>query len=103
LDGQLASPDRFWDLRLQLVVRDTHTLAAPTLVVRVRRKCVAGCGGLLCQFFSSLLLLPRLAFVPLFLLTGYTIVSFFLFTRFVLVPLFFFTRYAIVALFLLTL
>ena len=43
--------------------------------------CVAGCGGLLCQLFSSLLLLPLLAFVPLFLLKGYTIVALFLFTR----------------------
>ena len=80
MDGQLASPDRFWDLSLQLVVRDTHTLAAPTLVVRVRRKCVAGCGGLLCQLFSSLLLLPLLAFVPLFLFTRYAVGSLFFLT-----------------------
>jgi hypothetical protein len=42
LDGRLASADRFWDLRLQSVVRDTHTLAAPTLVIGIPCKLVAG-------------------------------------------------------------
>jgi len=91
LDGQLASPDRFWDLRLQLVVRDT-TPAVPVLIVRVRCKCVACCGGLLCQFLSSLLLLPLFAVVPLFLLSRYAIVPLFLFTRFAFGALVFFTR-----------
>jgi hypothetical protein len=101
LDGQLASADRFWDLRLQLGVRDTIP-AMPALVVGVRRKYVACCGGLLCQFLSSLLLLQRFAVVPLFLFTRYAIVPLFLFTRFAVVPLFLLTRYAIVPLFLFT-
>ena len=80
MDGLLASADRFWDLRLQLVVRDTIP-AVPSLVVRVRRKCVACGGGLLCQFLSSLLLLLRFAIIPLFLFTRYAVVPLFLFTR----------------------
>ena len=73
MDGQLASADRFWDLRLQLVVRDTNP-AVPALVIGVRRKHVACCGGLLCQLFrvSSFVLLLFLALSaigPLFFFT----------------------------------
>jgi hypothetical protein len=101
LDGRLASADRFWGLRLQLVVRDTHTLAAPTLVIGIPRKLVAGCGGLLPFLFFALALaasrssrsfapgrhdrlvlsVHALRARPFFLFTRYAIVALFLFTR----------------------
>jgi hypothetical protein len=64
----------------------------PALVVGVRRKYVACFGGLLCQFLSLLLLLPRFAVVPLFLFTRYAIVPLFFFALHAVSALFFFSR-----------
>jgi hypothetical protein len=63
----------------------------PALVVGVRRKYVACCGGLLCQFRSSLLILLRVAVVPPFLLARFAVIPLFLLARVAVSAIFFFT------------